>query len=114
MAKILILFGTNYGQTRKVANFIADIATRRGHEVELVLGNKAGNDFSPDTYDAAFIGTSIHMDTHQISMRRRRRDPTGSSTTNAVAITGGPDSGFDDLCPDAIQEKKMCALDRCC
>lgn len=70
MAKILILFGTNYGQTRKISEFIANIVTDRGHEVSLVQGNKLPDGFSPGNYDAAIIGTSIHMDTHQISIRR--------------------------------------------
>ena len=99
MAKILILFGTNFGQTRKVANHIADIAIRRGHEVDLVQGNKAGNDFSTDTYGAAFIGTSIHMDTHQISMRRlvkEKRDefrkiPTAYFCVCLTAYGTGPE-----------------------
>lgn len=70
MAKILILFGTNFGQTRKIADFMADIIKGRGHEVDLVQGNKLPDGFSMGKYQAAFIGTSIHMDTHQISARK--------------------------------------------
>ncbi|MDY6912400.1 MAG: flavodoxin domain-containing protein [Chloroflexota bacterium] len=70
MAKILILFGTDHGHTRKIANRMADVIRERGHEVELVQGNKAPSDFSPDGFDATVIGTSVHMDLHQISVRK--------------------------------------------
>ena len=70
MAKILILFGTDHGHTRKIANRIAEVTRERGHEVELVQGNKAPSGFSPDGFDAAIIGTSIHMGLHQISVRK--------------------------------------------
>jgi len=70
MSKILILYGTNNGQTRKVAERIAEVVRERGHEVEMVQGNKAAADFSPDGFDAAIVGTSIYMDQHQISVRK--------------------------------------------
>ena len=70
MSRILILYGTGEGQTRKVANRIAEVAGGRGHEVEMVKGNKAPADFSPKGFDAAIIGTSIHMGLHQISVKK--------------------------------------------
>ncbi len=70
MAKILILFGTNYGQTRKVANHIAEVVRSRGHDVALEQGNKLQDDFTPDGFDAAIIGTSINLGVHQISIRK--------------------------------------------
>lgn len=70
MARILILYGTDYGHTRKIAQHMAGVVETRGHEVELVQGNKAPKGFSPDGFDAAIIGTSIHMGVHQISIRK--------------------------------------------
>ncbi|MBT4512233.1 MAG: protoporphyrinogen oxidase [Chloroflexi bacterium] len=70
MAKILILFGTNYGQTRKVANHIAEVVRSRGHDVEEAQGNKLPDDFTPKDFDAAIIGTSINLGVHQISIRK--------------------------------------------
>ena len=70
MAKILILYGTDHGQTRKVGQHIAKILQERGHEIELVQGNKAPKDFTIDRFDGAIIGTSIHMGVHQISIKK--------------------------------------------
>ncbi len=70
MAKILILYSTDYGHTRKVAQHIAGVVQDRGHEAELVQGNKAPRDFTLDGFDGAIIGTSIHMGIHQISVKK--------------------------------------------
>lgn len=70
MANLLVLYGSNYGQTRKVAERIADVARGRGHEVSIVPGNAVPPDFDPAAFDAAFIGTSIEMDIHQRSVKK--------------------------------------------
>ena len=70
MARILILYGTDHGQTHKVAQHIADELKRADHQVELLAGNKAGTNFSLEGFDGVIVGTSIHMDVHQISMRK--------------------------------------------
>ncbi|MDD5095536.1 MAG: flavodoxin domain-containing protein [Dehalococcoidia bacterium] len=70
MAKIIILYGTNNGQARKVAEHIAEVVKKQGHAVEMAQGNKAFDNFSPQGFDAAIIGTSIYMGTHQISVKK--------------------------------------------
>ena len=70
MSKLLILYGTNNGQARKVAERIAGVVRERGHKVQMVQGNKAADGFSLDGFDAAIVGTSIYMDQHQISVRK--------------------------------------------
>lgn len=70
MSKILILYGTDYGHTRKVAQHIAEVINERGHVTELVQGNKSPRDFTVDGFDGAIIGTSIHMGVHQISVKK--------------------------------------------
>lgn len=74
MARILILYGTGEGQTRQVAGRMAEVIREKGHEVEVVKGNRAPADFSPQGFDAAIIGTSIHMGLHQISVRQLVRE----------------------------------------
>ena len=69
MSKLLILYGTGEGQTRKVANRMAEIIRGKGHEV-IVQVNKDSEGFSTDGFDAAIVGTSIHMGLHQISIRK--------------------------------------------
>lgn len=70
MAKILIIYGTNEGHTRKVAEHMADAIRAKGHQAELLQGIKAPPDFSLAGYDGVIAGTSIHMGAHQIAMRK--------------------------------------------
>lgn len=70
MSKILILYGTNSGQTRKVSERIAEVLAENGHETEIIQGIKAPDGFSPANFDAAVIGTSIYMGQHQIAMKK--------------------------------------------
>jgi len=78
MARILVLFGTNYGQTRKIARRIAEAIRQRDHQVEMLQGNKISDSFSPDGFEAAIIGTSIYMGQHQISVRKLVKQHKGS------------------------------------
>ena len=70
MARVLILYGTGEGHTRKIATRMAEVVENKGHELKLVQGNKAPANLSLDGFDAAIIGTSIHMGLHQISVRK--------------------------------------------
>jgi menaquinone-dependent protoporphyrinogen oxidase len=58
---ILFIYGSSEGQTKKISGLIADIISSKGHQVTLQPGNQLPADSSIDTYDAAIIGSSIHM-----------------------------------------------------
>lgn len=70
MAKLLIVYGTNEGHTRKVAEHMAEALRKEGHQADLLQGIKAPADFSLAGYDAVLVGTSVHMGIHQIAMRQ--------------------------------------------
>jgi len=57
--KILIIYGTVEGQTRKIARFMEDILQEKSHQV--VISNAVENPPAPDDFDAILIGSSIHM-----------------------------------------------------
>jgi menaquinone-dependent protoporphyrinogen oxidase len=65
MQPILVAYATTEGQTRKVAEFIAERLRIRGHRVDLVdVTTPAAQALTP-VYQAAFIGGSVHYDRHQ-------------------------------------------------
>ena len=97
MSKVLILYGTGEGHTRKIANRIAEKIREKGHNVEVVKGNKADRGFSPVGFDAAIIGTSIHMGLHQISIRKLVK-------AHQAAFTGIPVAYFC-VCLTAASDK---------
>ena len=59
--QILILYGSMEGQTKKIAQHIGDRLQDKGHEITLLSAEHLPADFSPDHFDAAIIGASIHM-----------------------------------------------------
>ena len=61
--KILILYGTTEGQTRKIAHFMEAILQNAGHHV--TIADTATNPPAPTAYDAILIGSSIHMHKYQ-------------------------------------------------
>lgn len=65
MARILVVYGTTEGHTRKIARFIARVARMQGHLVS-VLDASLGP--SPDGYDAVAVAASVHQLRHQSSV----------------------------------------------
>ena len=57
--KILIIYGTVEGQTRKIARFMENILQENGHQV--VIANAVEEPPAPEGFDAIFIGSSIHI-----------------------------------------------------
>lgn len=68
MQPILVAYATTEGQTRKVAEFIAERLRIRGHRVDLVdLATPAAVGIG-GAYQAAFIGGSVHQHKHQSAL----------------------------------------------
>lgn len=66
MQPILVAYATTEGQTRKVAEFIAERLRIRGHRVDLVdVATPAAAQGVTGQYRAALIGGSVHQDKHQ-------------------------------------------------
>lgn len=64
--KILIVYGTIEGQTRKIARFMNDVLQEAGHKV--TIADASDEPPSPDGYDAVLIGGSIHAHNYQTSI----------------------------------------------
>ncbi|TXN34308.1 protoporphyrinogen oxidase [Flagellimonas hymeniacidonis] len=64
--KILIIYGTSEGQTRKIARFMEDILQDENHKV--VIADATEEPLKPDDFDVTLIGSSIHMHKYQSSI----------------------------------------------
>lgn len=65
MQPILVAYATTEGQTRKIAEFIAERLRVRGHRVDLVDTASAAAQAVSPACQAALIGGSVHYDHHQ-------------------------------------------------
>jgi menaquinone-dependent protoporphyrinogen oxidase len=68
MLRLLVVYGTTEGQTRKIADRMAEIARQAGHEVTETDTASLPPDFSMEPYDAVLIGASVHEGRHQRSV----------------------------------------------
>jgi menaquinone-dependent protoporphyrinogen oxidase len=66
----LVFYGTQYGQTAKVARYIADCLTRYGVVAKLVNGEYAPRDLPLADCDGVIVGASVIRGRHQRCVRR--------------------------------------------
>jgi menaquinone-dependent protoporphyrinogen oxidase len=64
MAKILVVYATVEGQTHKIARHVADVLTRRRHDVKLIDAADTGDDLDVAGFDAAVLTASVHFGRH--------------------------------------------------
>lgn len=64
--KLLIVYGSTEGQTRKICEFLKERTEKQGHEVE--LNDSTAHPVSPGDFDAAIIGSSVHYGKYQSSI----------------------------------------------
>lgn len=68
--KILIIFGSSYGQTAKIATRIHDTLVKGGHAVTLVNASEPGPTPPLSSFDGIVVGSSIIARGHQKSVEQ--------------------------------------------
>lgn len=61
--KLLIVYGTTEGHTRKIARFMEDVLQDAGHNV--TIADASDDPPAPQDYDGILIGGSLHMQKYQ-------------------------------------------------
>jgi hypothetical protein len=67
--KVLIVYGTSEGQTRKIAERAAQNVRERGHEAELRDSADVASGLNLERFDAFIIAASVHHEYHQTTVR---------------------------------------------
>lgn len=70
MARILVLYGTTDGHTRKIAERLGGALRDAGCAAEVVEARRAGTAVIPDYYDGVMVAASIHAGGYQRAVRR--------------------------------------------
>ncbi len=65
--KILIVYATTEGQTRKVARFMAEVLEKAGHHAK--IADATDEPPEPTDFDAVMIGGSVHLGKYQRSVK---------------------------------------------
>jgi menaquinone-dependent protoporphyrinogen oxidase len=74
MARILIVYGTAYGQTERIANEIARVLRASAHEVTLARGDRLPAALPVEEYDGVVVGASVLIGRHQRYVERFVRE----------------------------------------
>lgn len=74
MARALIVYGTAYGQTERIADEIARVLRESDHEVSLLRGDRLPAGITLEEYDGVVVGASVLLGRHQNYIERFVRD----------------------------------------
>jgi menaquinone-dependent protoporphyrinogen oxidase len=74
MARILILYGTAYGQTELIAQKIARVLREAEHEVNLVRGDRSRRGPTLEGYDGVVVASSVLFGRHHRYVERFVRE----------------------------------------
>jgi menaquinone-dependent protoporphyrinogen oxidase len=104
---ILVYYGTTEGQTRKIAQAVADRLAAQGHAITLIDAVEARPDLDPATFDAAIVAASLHAGHYQspvVEFVRRHHDALNAMPTAFVAVS---------LAAASRDEEDIQGLERC-
>lgn len=88
---VLIVYGTKYGQTAKIASRIANLLTAAGKRTTLMDANDVSSGLSPQEFDGVIVGSSIIQGKHRPSIRRfveRHRDALNAMPSAFFSVSG--------------------------
>ncbi len=74
MKSVLVIYGTTEGQTRKVAEFMANALRAHSVEIDLVDSAAARAALVEPVYAAAIVCASLHLNKYQASLLRFVKD----------------------------------------
>jgi len=91
MSKILIVYGSAYGQTERIAQRLAQGLTQAGHRVTTCKGDDLREELSPASYDGFVIAASVLYGRHQRYVEafvRRHVDLLNAAPSAFVSVCG--------------------------
>jgi len=90
MSRLLVLFGTTDGHTRKIAWAIADAVESAGCRVDILDANLSGRTMGAEPYDGVIVAASLHARGYQRAVERwvRRNARTLGGRPSAFVSVG--------------------------
>jgi menaquinone-dependent protoporphyrinogen oxidase len=103
MARVLIVYGTTEGQTRRIAQFLGNLIAEKGHEASVLDSTDLPGDLDVGAYDAVIAAASLHIGRHQTSIVHFVHDhaaelnarPTAFLSVSLCAASDDPDDLHD-------------------
>lgn len=88
--KVLILYASVEGQTKKIAEFIQDQVSTSGHSTTLVDAGQKGVRFPSENFDRVVLAAAIHRQRHPTTFERfvsRSKNELASQRTLMISVS---------------------------
>lgn len=105
--RLLIIYGTIEGQTRKICRFLKEEAEKLGHTAD--LAEATDEPYSPENHDAAILASSVHMSGYNSALLQYAHQNAGMlnkmpSAFVSVSLTAAFTENQDPESWDELQE----------
>jgi len=108
--KILLVYGTTEGHTRKVASFISERLSEAGHSVLLQDASEVAPSLEVGAFDAILIAASVHAGRYQSSVVHFARQHLAALDARPNAFISVSLSAAGDE-PEDVEGLKSCVAD---
>jgi menaquinone-dependent protoporphyrinogen oxidase len=98
MARILMVYGTSYGQTEKIVRRIGRELSSQGHEVSVYQGGQLPPELNVGNHDAILVAASVIGGKHQRYIRefvRRHADQLNAVPSAFISVSGSAKNSPD-------------------
>lgn len=88
--KLLVVYGTSEGQTKKIAEAIGKQASDASHSVTLLHTKTTGTEIDVETFDAVIVAGSVHQERHQesvVDFALARKDQLAARANAFVSVS---------------------------
>src|SRR5690349_17339028 len=89
--RILIVYGTNHGQTARIARRMREQLTAAGDAVTLADASELPRDLTPRDFDGTIVGGSVNYGRHQRAVERfvrAQRDTLNAMPSAFFSVSG--------------------------
>jgi len=96
--QIAIVYGTRYGQTKKIAERMKEVLTAEGHIVPIVCADSLPPGYSLSPYEGVIIGGSVIAGRHQRYLEqfvREHRDALNAMPSAFFSVSGSAAGSSD-------------------
>jgi menaquinone-dependent protoporphyrinogen oxidase len=97
MSRVLVLYGTTDGHTRKIAAALAGVLAWEGSRVDVIDAKDVPRDVRPERYDGIIVAASIHIGGYQRAVTRWVR-------VHAEGLSRIP-SAFVSVCLGIVEQR---------
>lgn len=84
--QILVVYGTNEGQTQKIARFVSERLARQGHQVVTADASEASALPDPRRFEAVLVAASVHLGRYQPPLIQFVREHRAAISARANAF----------------------------